>query len=178
MGWWGEDGGYYDDIFERDAANTRYRQNQERNKLLKEQNELLSRAERYRQEEEFNRRLEEERRERERQYEEMRPKEVEVAIKLENCRDELIEAGINHNYVRRVFNYIDKETEYSQSEKSEFKKKELEIDELSKKKIPVKDRMGYVILLLCGLISGFLMLMTFCSGSEGTLTIALYSLVE
>ena len=40
MGWWGLDGGYYNDIFERDAADTRYKQNEKQNELLEQQNEL------------------------------------------------------------------------------------------------------------------------------------------
>ena len=176
MGWWGEDGGYYDDIFERNAANTRYRQNQERNKLLKEQNELLKKSEEHWREEEFNKKLEEEIKERELQDEITRPKRVEIAIKLDDCRDKLIDVGINHNYVRKIYSYIDKEVEYSKNEKERFNNKELEVDKLEKNKILLNDRIGNAILVLCCLISGFLMLMTFCSGSEGTLTRALYIL--
>lgn len=52
MGWWSEDGQVYDSWDKFRAANTRYRQQENRNKLLAEQNELLKRIDEREEEEE------------------------------------------------------------------------------------------------------------------------------
>ena len=43
MSYYGKDGGKYDSVYDVNAANRRYEQNEARNKLLKEQNELMKR---------------------------------------------------------------------------------------------------------------------------------------
>ena len=161
MGWWGDDGGYYDDIFERNAANTRYRQNEERNRLLKQQNELLMNAELDRSNEQL--------RAKQAEIEKaLLPKRKELIDMQIQCREEIQDAGLNHNYVRKVYSYYEKNRE------SRDEKTDIIYEDSKKKKLYINNSAGQALFVLCWLIGAVLIFMTFGTGARGTLTNGLY----